>query len=83
MWEGVSEAIHAKDYSRATQLKCDIEERQREKAAARVEKRTQWKPYFFEDMSQRIGQPHLSEAGKEALKRLNAGEYKLDEYDLN
>ncbi|KAI5806256.1 hypothetical protein EDC01DRAFT_639311 [Geopyxis carbonaria] len=83
MWEGVSEAIHAKDYSRATQLKCDIEERQREKAAARVEKKTEWKPRFFEDMSERIGQPHLSEAGKEALKGLNAGDYKLDEYELN
>lgn len=36
MWQAVSEAIHAKDYARATQLKCAIEDRQREKAMART-----------------------------------------------
>jgi hypothetical protein len=82
MWEKVTEAIHAKDYNKATQLKCEIEEKQREKAAERTEKQIHWKPRFFEDMHERIGQPHLSEEGQKALQGLNAGTYKLEPYEL-
>ncbi|KAF8536038.1 hypothetical protein BDD12DRAFT_935826 [Trichophaea hybrida] len=81
-WEKVTEAIHAKDYGTATQLKQDIEERQREKAAERQEKQIHWKPQFFEDMAERVGQPHLSEEGKKVLQGLNVGNYKLEPYEL-
>ncbi|KAA8894482.1 hypothetical protein FN846DRAFT_912862 [Sphaerosporella brunnea] len=82
MWQQVTEAIHAKDYTRATQLKHEIEEKQREMAAERTEKQIHWKPRFFDDMHERIGQPHLSEEGKKALQGLNTGSYKLEPYEL-
>jgi hypothetical protein len=81
-WAKVTEAIYAKDYAKATQLKQDIEERQRQKAALRKEKDIQFKPRFFEDMHQNTGQPHLSEEGKKALKGMHAGDFKLDAYDF-
>lgn len=80
MWEQVTEAIHAKDYSRATVLKQEIEERQRAKAAERAEKQIHWKPRFFHDMAERIGQPHLTEEGLKALKGVNEGNYQLEAY---
>lgn len=81
-WEQVTEAIHAKDYGRATQLKQDIEEQQREMAAERLEKQAPFKPRFFDDMAERVGQPHLSEEGRKALQGLNAGNYKLEPYEF-
>ncbi|RPA98911.1 hypothetical protein L873DRAFT_1685804 [Choiromyces venosus 120613-1] len=78
MWEGVTEAIHAKDYSRATQLKSEIEERQREKAAARATEGVEWKPRFFEAPALAAGRPKLSADGEKALKGLHAGDYKLE-----
>lgn len=77
MWQGVSDAIHAKDYSRATQLKCEIEDRQREKAAARAAASVEWKPRFFEAPALTAGQPTLSKDGELALKGLHTGDYAL------
>ena len=82
MWQKVTEAIHAKDYTLATTLKQEIEENQRVKAAARLENETHWKPYFFEDMHERIGQPHLSEEGRKALQRMHEGNFKLEPYEV-
>ncbi|KAG0132968.1 hypothetical protein HOY82DRAFT_642002 [Tuber indicum] len=78
MWEGVTEAIHARDYSRATQLKSEIEERQREKAAARAAEGVEWKPRFFEAPALAAGRPRLSVDGEKALKGLHTGDYKLE-----
>ncbi|PUU75759.1 hypothetical protein B9Z19DRAFT_310504 [Tuber borchii] len=78
MWEGVTEAIHAKDYSRATQLKSEIEERQREKAAARATEGVEWRPRFFEAPTLAAGRPRLSADGEKALKGLHTGDYKLE-----
>lgn len=77
MWQGVSEAIHAKDYTRATQLKCEIEDRQREKAAARAAADIEWKPRFFEAPALTAGQPTLSKDGELALRGLHTGNYAL------
>jgi len=82
MWEKVTEAINAKDYGRATTLKQELEERQRVKAAERAEKKVAWKPRFFEDMAERVGQPHLSEEGRKALEGLNTGSYGLESYEM-
>lgn len=82
MWEKVTDAIHAKDYGRATVLKQEIEERQRKKAADRAEKNISWKPRFFEDMAERVGQPHLSEEGRKVLEGMNSGSYKLEPYEM-
>jgi oxysterol-binding protein-related protein 9/10/11 len=78
MWESVTEAIHAKDFTRATQLKYEIEERQREKAAKRAEENIEWKPRFFEVSALAAGRPKLSAEGEKVLKGLHAGEYKLE-----
>lgn len=82
MWEAVSEAIHAKDYGKATAAKQEIEENQRQKAARREEGDKAFKPRFFEDMHDRVGQPHLTDKGREALEKLAQGEYKLEEYEV-
>lgn len=81
MWQGVTEAIHAKDYGRATKLKQDIEEHQREKAAARQSKSIEWKPRFFQSPAVTTGQPDLSEEGKKVLEGLKKNEYHLEEYE--
>jgi len=83
MWSEVTNAIHSKDYGRATQLKQDIEERQREKAATRLKNNVEWKPRFFEPSASSTGQPSLSENGREVLNKLHAGEYRISEYELN
>ncbi|KAH8151592.1 uncharacterized protein LAJ45_04214 [Morchella importuna] len=82
MWQAVSEAIHAKDYARATQLKCEIEDRQREKAAARTAENIDWKPRFFEAPSLSAGQPSLSKDGELVLKGLHSGNYALKPSDV-
>lgn len=78
MWEGVTEAIHARDYGRATQLKSEIEERQREKAAARATEGVEWRPRFFEAPALAAGRPRLSADGEKALKGLHTSDYKLE-----
>lgn len=78
MWEGVTEAIHAKDYGRATQLKSEIEERQRQKAAARAAQGVEWTPRFFQAPALTAGRPKLSADGETALKGLHTGNYKLE-----
>lgn len=80
MWEAVTKAIHEKDYGKATTLKQEIEERQRQKAAARQENGEEWVPRFFKDMHQRVGRPELSDEGKKALEGLNKGDLKLQEW---
>jgi hypothetical protein len=78
MWEGVTEAIHAKEYTRATHLKCEIEERQREKAAARAASGVEWTPRFFQASPSAAGRPKLSVDGEKALKGIHTGNYELE-----
>jgi hypothetical protein len=82
MWQGVSDAIHAKDFTRATQLKCEIEDRQREKAVARATAKIEWKPRFFEAPALAAGQPTLSKEGELALTGLHTGKYALAVSDV-
>ena len=78
-WHDVTEAITNKQYSLATKLKQELEERQREKAAARKAQNEEWKPRFFTASVTPMGKPELTEEGRQALKALNAGNYKLEE----
>lgn len=75
----MTEAIINKQYSLATKLKQELEERQREKAAARTAQNEEWKPRFFTASVTPMGKPELTEEGRQALKALNAGNYKLKE----
>ncbi|KAI4167288.1 MAG: hypothetical protein LQ343_007332 [Gyalolechia ehrenbergii] len=78
-WRGVTEAILNKQYGQATKLKQELEERQREKATARKDQGSEWKPRFFTEALVPNGKPNLSEDGRRALKGLQEGDYHLEE----
>lgn len=78
-WSGVTAAIKSRQYGQATQLKQQLEERQREKAAARKEADEEWRPRFFTENMSSSGTPELTEEGRLALKGLYEGNYHLEE----
>lgn len=78
-WEGVTDAIVNKQYSLATTLKQEIEERQRAKAAERKAEDKEWQPRFFTGAVTPIGKPDLTEDGEEALKGLHETRFALAE----
>lgn len=78
-WSEVSAAIHAKQYSQATKLKHDLEERQRQKAARRKERDEVWKPRFFTVSTDPSGKPELTEEGESALKGIHERNFFLEE----
>lgn len=81
-WASVTEAITSRQFSRATQLKTDIEERQREKAKEREEAEMEWQPRFFTGAVTPLGRPELTSDGKEVLEKLQRGEWDLRESDV-
>lgn len=78
-WGDVTEAINAKQFSKATKIKQEIEERQREKAAQRQKQSTDWKPRFFTNTIEPLGKPELSEEGKAVLRSMEQNQYDLTE----
>ncbi|ORY12782.1 oxysterol-binding protein-like protein [Clohesyomyces aquaticus] len=76
-WEGVTNAIVNKQYSMATTLKQEIEEKQRAKAAERQAANKQWQPRFFTGAVTPVGKPDLTPDGEEVLKGLHKDDYKL------
>ncbi|MCJ1471625.1 hypothetical protein MMC13_000265 [Lambiella insularis] len=78
-WRDVTHAIMNKQYAAATKLKTELEERQRDKAAARKAQNEEWKPRFFTGSVTPVGRPELTEEGKIALKGLENGNYRLEE----
>ncbi|KAI9886629.1 MAG: hypothetical protein M1823_001543 [Watsoniomyces obsoletus] len=78
-WHDVTQAIHAKEWSKATTLKQRLEEGQREKAAQRKSEAHEWRPRFFTGVVTPIGKPELSTEGEAVLKGLERGEYRLEE----
>ncbi|KAG7141341.1 Oxysterol-binding protein-like protein 1 like [Verticillium longisporum] len=79
LWGGVTEAIHAKQFGKATQVKQELEERQREKAREREAAGTTWQPVFFQQVTGNGGQPVLTEKGREVLKRAQQAEWNIDD----
>ncbi|KZF21925.1 hypothetical protein L228DRAFT_211946, partial [Xylona heveae TC161] len=77
-WAGVTDAIVNKEYSKATQLKQELEERQRQKAADRKAKNEEWQPRFFTGAVTPVGRPELTKDGEEALRGLHEGKYHLE-----
>ena len=77
LWGGVTEAIHAKQFSKATAVKVELEEAQREKARERERTGEVWEPVFFEPTMEK-GKPQLSEKGREVLARAQKGEWGMD-----
>ena len=78
-WSGVTTAILDKQYSQATKLKQDIEERQRRKAAERQQNNETWQPRFFTSAVTSSGKPDLTEDGNRAIQGISNGDYKLEE----
>ncbi|KAK5157631.1 hypothetical protein LTR04_005386 [Oleoguttula sp. CCFEE 6159] len=78
-WSGVTEAIINKQYTQATNIKQELEERQREKAAERKARNAEWQPRFFTGVTTPVGKPELSADGREALHGLQMGEWRLKE----
>lgn len=78
LWGEVTKAIHAKQYSRATTVKQELEEAQREKARERERTGEVWKPVFFENATDKAGKPALSEKGREVLARAQRGEWSME-----
>ncbi|KAJ3468768.1 hypothetical protein MRS44_002833 [Fusarium solani] len=78
LWGGVTEAIHAKQYGKATQVKVELEEAQREKARQREAKNETWQPVFFQHVTGNDGKPDLTDKGQEVLERAQKGEWSLE-----
>lgn len=78
-WLAVTAAIRNKQFGQATKLKQELEERQREKAAERVQRNHEWKPRFFTQPVTESGRPELTDDGREALRGLQAEDWTLAE----
>lgn len=77
-WGGVTDAIHAKQFSKATTIKQDLEEGQREKAREREKTGTEFKPAFFEQVTGNGGKPELTENGREVLRRAQKADWSME-----
>ena len=78
LWGEVTKAIMAKQYSRATTVKQELEEAQREKARERERNGETWKPIFFEQATDKAGKPALTEKGREVLNRSQKGDWNME-----
>ncbi|KAI1505155.1 hypothetical protein F5X99DRAFT_369813 [Biscogniauxia marginata] len=78
LWDGVTQAILSKQFSKATTVKVELEERQREKARERERKKETWKPVFFDQVTDKGGKPDLTEKGRQLLERAQKGNWDLE-----
>ncbi|RFN45677.1 hypothetical protein FIE12Z_10052 [Fusarium flagelliforme] len=78
LWGGVTDAIHAKQFSKATQVKVELEEAQREKARQREANNETWQPVFFKHVTGNDGKPDLTDKGREVLDRAQKGDWSLE-----
>ncbi|EEQ90239.2 oxysterol-binding protein [Blastomyces dermatitidis ER-3] len=77
-WSRVTAAIGEKQYSLATKLKQELEEKQRQLASARKERNEEWKPRFFTVPVASSGKPELTADGERLLKGLHEGNFMLE-----
>ncbi|KAK7521620.1 oxysterol-binding protein-like protein [Phyllosticta citriasiana] len=78
-WGKVTDAILSKQYSAATTLKQELEERQRQKAAERKTTGAEWHPRFFTVATSPAGRPDLTDEGRLALEKLRSDQWDLEE----
>jgi len=78
LWDPVTQAILAKQYSKATSAKVELEERQRELARERERAGVEWKPAFFAQVVGNGGKPELNDKGRELLRRAQEGNWSLE-----
>jgi hypothetical protein len=77
LWSGVTNNIHAKQYSQATTVKIEIEEAQREKARERERTGEKFQPVFFEHVTGNGGKPALTEKGRQVLERAQKADWDM------
>ncbi|KAI2622054.1 oxysterol-binding family protein [Xylaria nigripes] len=77
LWNGVTQAILSKQYSKATSVKVELEEKQREKARERERENEPFVPVFFTQATDKCGKPDLTEKGREVLARAQRGNWDL------
>lgn len=78
LWDGVTQAITAKQFSKATTVKQELEEKQREKARERERNNETWQPAFFSQVTDKGGKPDLSDKGRQVLERIQKNDWSLD-----
>ena len=78
LWDGVTQAILSKQFSKATTVKVELEERQREKARERERTNAPFQPVFFTQVTDRAGRPDLTDKGRQVLERAQKNEWELD-----
>lgn len=78
LWNGVTEAINSKQFAKATTIKQDLEEAQREKARERETSGIEFKPVYFEQVTGNGGKPDLTEKGREVLRRAQKDDWSMD-----
>lgn len=77
-WNDVTVSILDKEYNKATNVKTEIEERQRAKAAERKANNTSWSPRFFTAATEPPGRPQLTTDGRAALDKLHHNDWHLE-----
>lgn len=77
LWGGVTDAIVSKQFSKATTVKQELEEAQREKAREREKAGVEFQPVFFKQVTGNGGQPELTEKGQEVLRRAQKGDWSM------
>jgi hypothetical protein len=77
LWGGVTEAILSKQFSKATTVKVELEEHQREKARERERTGEVFKPAFFEQVTDKGGKPQLTEKGRVVLERAQKADWNI------
>ncbi|KAI1773091.1 hypothetical protein F4818DRAFT_117859 [Hypoxylon cercidicola] len=78
LWGGVTDAIMSKQFSKATNVKIELEEKQREKAKERERNNETWKPVFFDQVTDKKGTPDLTEKGRQILERAQKEDWNLE-----
>jgi hypothetical protein len=76
-WNDVTDAIMKKEYARATNVKQELEETQRQKAAERKATNREWTPRFFTGATEPKGMPVLTQDGVQAMQGLHDAQFML------
>ena len=70
LWAEVSNAINDKKYSDATNIKQEVEQRQRDRATEREKDNKVFKPRFFKNATDPTGKPELTEEGRKVIENM-------------
>ena len=73
----MTNAIKSKDFGKATQVKQELEELQRQRAREREAKKQPFEPVFFQQVTGNGGRPDLTEKGRMVLERAQKGEWDI------